>query len=101
MTVQSASEPYVFLSYASADRERALAITDALEAAGVRVWLDRRAIVGGTSWDAVIVRGIERCAALLVLCSATAMQSVNVQQEVRLALEKRRPLVPLLLERMT
>ncbi len=36
--------PYVFLSYASADRERALSIADALEQAGVRVWVDRRSI---------------------------------------------------------
>ena len=33
--------PYVFLSYASADRERAMAVAEALERAGVRVWLDR------------------------------------------------------------
>jgi TIR domain len=38
--------PYVFLSYASADRERALQIADALERSGVRVSLDREAIAG-------------------------------------------------------
>lgn len=32
------SAPSVFLSYASTDRNRALAIADRLEAAGVRVW---------------------------------------------------------------
>lgn len=37
-------QPYVFLSYASADRERALAIADQLTASGVRVWMDRASI---------------------------------------------------------
>lgn len=59
----TAEQPYVFLSYASVERERALAVTAALEAAGVRVWLDRQAIAGGSSWTAAIVRGIQGCAA--------------------------------------
>ena len=40
--------PYVFLSYASADRERALRIADLLEGQGVRVWIDRHSIEGGS-----------------------------------------------------
>jgi len=101
MAQASATQPYVFLSYASADRERALAIADALEKAGVRVWVDRRSIVGGSSWDAEIVRGIKECSGLLVACTEAAMASVNVQQEIRLALEERRPIVPLMLEPVT
>ena len=39
--------PYVFLSYASADRERALRIADLLKRPGSRVWIDRHCIAGG------------------------------------------------------
>src|SRR5438105_2937887 len=92
------SAPYLFLSYASAERERALAIADALEAAGVRVWIDRHAIAGGTSWSAEIVRGIQGAAAVAVLCSTAAYASPNVQRELNLAVEENRALVPLLLE---
>src|SRR5207237_1417980 len=74
---------------------------DALEAAGVRVWLDRRGIPAGVSWDATIVRAIRDCRVFLVLCTERAMRSSNVQQEIRLALEERRPLLPLLAERIT
>jgi DNA-binding response OmpR family regulator len=87
--------PYVFLSYASAEREYALKMADALETNGVGVWLDRRSIAGGSSWSAEIVRGIQGCAAVLVLCSATSMASPNVRQEVQLAWESHRPIVPL------
>ncbi|MHB8574701.1 MAG: toll/interleukin-1 receptor domain-containing protein [Dehalococcoidia bacterium] len=60
--------PYVFLSYASGDRPRALELADRLEARDVRVWIDRTSIAGGSSWTAEIVRGVHHCAALLVLC---------------------------------
>src|SRR3954447_10622350 len=89
--------PYAFVSYASADRARALAVADALAGAGVAAWLDRRSIAGGTSWAAEIVQGVRGCAALLLLASPAAMQSPNVAQEVQLAWEARRPLLPLLL----
>jgi non-specific serine/threonine protein kinase len=92
--------PYVFLSYASTDRERALRIADRLEANGIAVWIDRKSIAGGMSWSAEIVRGIKGCAAFLVACSSHAMASPNVQQEVQLAWETRRTMVPLLLQRV-
>src|SRR5438046_5831681 len=90
--------PYVFLSYASADRERALRIADRLEAESVSVWIDRKSIPGGTSWSAEIVRGIQSCAAFVLLCSATAVRSKNVQQEVQFAWEADRLILPLLLD---
>ena len=77
--------PYVFLSYASADRERALRIADLLKGQGIRVWIDRHSIAGGSTWSAEIVRGIRGCAAVAVLCSPAAMASPNVQQEIQLA----------------
>src|SRR6266849_5567747 len=89
---------YVFLSYASADRERALQIADLLEAHGISVWIDRKSIAGGSSWTAEIVRGIRECAALLVACTSAAVASPNVQQEIQLAWETRRPILPLLLQ---
>src|SRR5205823_11527542 len=87
--------------YTSDDRERALQLADRLEAAGVRVWVDRRSIAGGTSWDAEIVRGVKNCAVMAVLCSSTALRSANVQQELRLAMQYQKPLLPLLLEPVT
>jgi non-specific serine/threonine protein kinase len=90
---------YVFLSYASADRERASHIADLLETQGISVWLDRRSIAGGTSWSTEIVRGIRGCAVFALACSPASVASPNVQQETQLAWESRRPILPLLLER--
>jgi predicted ATPase len=100
-TPPTESAPYVFLSYASVDREAAFRIADALEANGVGTWVDRRSIAPGSHWSAEIVRGIRGCRAVLVLCSSAALGSRNVQQEIQLAWEHERPLFPILLEPVT
>ncbi|MHB8576535.1 MAG: toll/interleukin-1 receptor domain-containing protein [Dehalococcoidia bacterium] len=87
----NAAVPYVFLSYTSTDRDRALEVAGALESSGVAVWLDRQSIAGGSSWSAEIVRGIQGCAALVALCSQAAMVSPNVQRELQLGMEEQRP----------
>ena len=55
------------------------------------VWLDRRNLVGGSSWDAAIVEAIKDCAVFAALCSPEAVASPNVTQELRLAWEEQRP----------
>ncbi len=97
----TAAAPYVFLSYSSPDRERVLAIADYVEAAGVPIWVDRRSLTGGSSWDAAIVDAISNCAVFALACTPVSLASANVQQEVRLAWEEQRPLLPLLLEPVT
>lgn len=94
----STPAPYVFVSYSSTDRARALALANRLEAAGLAVWLDRHAITGGASWSAAIAEGIRHCTVFAVLCSRAAMGSDNVRRELQLAMEERKPLLPLLLE---
>src|SRR2546421_157966 len=89
--------PYVFLSYTSTDRDRVLALADRLETAGIRVWLDRRSLVGGMSWDAAIVRAIKDCTVFAILCTPAGVSSPNVMQELRLAWEEQRPTLPVLL----
>jgi predicted ATPase len=98
MTQPADPTPYIFLSYASADRPKALHVADLLAAQGITVWIDRTSIAGGTSWSAEIVRGIQGCSALAVLISTASMASPNVQQEIQLAWESRRPILPLILE---
>src|SRR5205814_3017195 len=98
---QARSSPYVFISYSSADRESALRIADLLEVRGVSVWIDRKSIAGGTSWSKEIVRGIRGSAVLLVLSSAASLGSRNVQQEIQVAWEHDRPILPLTLESTT
>jgi len=90
--------PYIFVSYGSGDRARVLPIVDALQRAGVRVWVDQAAIAGGTVYGPEIVAGVRGSAVLALMCSAAALASRNVRQEVLLAWKHGRPYLPLRLE---
>src|SRR5260370_42668118 len=94
-------DPYAFLSCASGEQARAPPRADVLEKAGIPVWPDRHAIAGGSAWSTAIVRAIRDCTAFLVLGSARAFGSPNVQRELNLAVEENKPVVPLLLEQVT
>lgn len=94
----AAGRPYVFISYASADRELALPIVDALRDAGVACWIDQHGIEGGANWGLRIAEAIEGCAAFVLMSSAASLASRNVRQEIALAWKYSRPYLPLLLD---
>jgi hypothetical protein len=91
----------VFVSYASADRDRVLPVVRELQNAGYRVWLDLSNISGGANYGAEIVEGIKDCAVLVVAYTPAALESRNVRQEIQLAWKYQRPYLPLLLEPTT
>src|ERR1700736_3535226 len=102
MATQSApNTPYIFISYASADRERVLPLVDALTRAGVPVWIDREGIHGGANYGEEIADAIKGAAALVLMTSATSLASRNVKQEIALGWRFERPYLPLLLEPVT
>jgi TolB-like protein/Tfp pilus assembly protein PilF len=70
MAEQSDLSGSVFLSYASQDADAAARICEALQAAGVNVWLDRSELRGGDAWDAQIKKRIHDCALFIPLISA-------------------------------
>lgn len=52
--------PRVFISYVNEDAGAALEIADALAAAGMKPWVDRRKLLPGQAWRKCIERAIER-----------------------------------------
>jgi hypothetical protein len=101
MSMAAPGTPYLFVSYASADRERVLPLVDALERAGVPVWIDRDGIAGGANYAREIAEAIKNAAALMLMASPLSLASRNVKQEVAVAWEYERPYLPLLLEAVT
>ncbi|MGA7672043.1 MAG: AAA family ATPase, partial [Nitrolancea sp.] len=98
MPDQTGGHPYVFVSYASVDRDRVLPIIDRLEAAGVKTWIDRDGIHGGANYAKVIAEAIEHASAMLLMCSEASFSSRNVKQELALAWRFEKPYLPLLLD---
>lgn len=64
------SQRSVFLSYASQDAEVAARIAAALSEAGVDVWFDLHALVGGDAWDNKIRKQVLECALFIPVISA-------------------------------
>jgi len=82
--------PTVFLSYASADREAARALRDALKPLGLEVWYDESELGGGEAWDQKIRRQIRECDYFMPLISAQteARAEGYFRREWRLAVER-------------
>lgn len=59
----------VFISYASEDRDAALALATMLERHNIDAWLDKHRLVGGDHYDTKIRKNIERCDAFVPLIS--------------------------------
>ena len=88
--LNSNRQPTVFLSYASADREAARALKDALPAFGLEVWYDESELGGGEQWDQKIRKQIRECDYFMPLISAQTEARLEgyFRREWRLAVER-------------
>jgi hypothetical protein len=84
----------IFISYASADRQFARRLADALEACGWSVWWDHSNLHGGQHFHRVIDEEIRGASVVIVVWSKTSVDSGWVRDEAMLALEEKK-LVPL------
>src|SRR5262249_43801210 len=85
-----------FLSYARADAEFVLRLAKDLREGGARVWIDQLDIAPGQRWDSAVEDALAKCTQLLVILSSAAVESTNVMDEVSLALEDGKTVVPVL-----
>src|SRR4051794_37824062 len=87
---------YVFISYSHSDTTYVERLEKFLRQRGVETWLDRE-LVGGDQWNSVLEERIDSCAAFLVVMSDRAKKSDWVLREVTHALDRSKPVLPLLL----
>lgn len=71
----------VFISYSRQDFNHALALHEALEAAGHDAWLDLEDIEPGMDWQEAIFAAIADCELCVLLVSPWSLGSPNVQVE--------------------
>ena len=70
----------VFLSYSRKDLRRARPVINALEAAGLSVWWDRR-LIGGSEFSKEIRDELDKAAAVVALWSSRSVESPWVLDE--------------------
>ena len=87
---------FAFLSYAREDAEFVLRLAKDLRVGGAGVWVDQLDIAPGQRWDRAVEDALAKCLELVVILSPSAVESTNVMDEVSLALEDGKMVVPVL-----
>jgi TolB-like protein len=82
-----------FISYASADREMAEAMSAYLERHGIRCWMAPRDVPAGALYADAIVRAINDSSSLLLLLSRASIGSSHVGKELERASSKRKRII--------
>ncbi len=91
-------EPTAFISYASADRPMADALTAYLEARGVRCWMAPRDVPPGALYADAIVRAINEARTLVLILSRHSTESRHVGKELERASSKRKEIIAVRLD---
>ncbi len=90
-----------FLSYARADAQVALRFADDLIAAGVSLWVDQYDIRPSQHWDRAVEVAVRGSAGLVVMLSPRSAASANVADEVAVAIESGKQVIPIMIETCT
>lgn len=88
----------IFVSYARRDDAFARALVEGLRARGVSPWFDQFDIPPGTPWDRAVEAALDASEQVLILLSTASVVSENVLDEITLALDEGKQLIPLLVE---
>jgi hypothetical protein len=97
-----ATEPFYFICYSSLDLATAIKLADQLTAGppSIAVWLDKRKIQPGLTWETEIANALRDCAGVLYLMSEDSVsENSECQQEWKRALTYKKPIIPLLFEK--
>lgn len=90
--------PQVFISYATEDKEVAEQVLEALEGSGMTCWIAPRDIRGGATYAKAIADALQTTRAFVLIFSAHAVESPDVENEVHLAFKRRQHIVPFCLD---
>ena len=82
--------PYIFVSYAHKDGNKASEVIEKLQMEQYRVWYDE-GIDPGTEWDENIAEHIENCEYFIALLSREYLVSSNCKDELNFARELEKP----------
>lgn len=89
---------HYFVSYSRRDQEFALRLAVDLRAAGAAIWMDQADIRPSDRWDRTIEAAVRDCIGLVLVLSPNSAASDNVLDEVAVALDAGKPVIPVLIE---
>jgi len=92
---------HIFLSYSHRDDKFVRRLTEDLRRRGHIVWVDFGGIRGGDVWRQSIADGIHASAVVIVIVTATALESEWVHLEIETALKLKKPIFPVIPEHLS
>ena len=98
MSGASRVEPQVFICHSSIDAGIARAICDSLEASGIGCWIAPRDPISGAPYGRQIVNAIAASPVVVLVFSANANASRAVLNELELATNRGKPILPVRIE---
>lgn len=90
-------DPYVFVSYAHADKLEVYPIIDYLNKMGIKIWYDE-GIPVSENWIESIAEKLLQCSAFLVFISPHIIDSEYVRKEISYALKKNKVFIAIYLK---
>jgi len=94
-------DKYVFISFASKDRQIAMTICDALEHRGIGCWISSRDIQPGGNFQIEIVHAIRAAKVVILVFSGNANNSDEIKKEIVLAGQNHLVVIPVRVEDVT
>ncbi|QIK95907.1 toll/interleukin-1 receptor domain-containing protein [Sphingomonas sp. HDW15A] len=88
----------VFISYATADRKKALSVCKAIERHGAKCWIASRDVAPGQNYQEAIVDALRNARAMVLVFSGAANKSDEIKKELSLASRLQVPVMTLRIE---
>ncbi|WP_298500797.1 toll/interleukin-1 receptor domain-containing protein [uncultured Methanobrevibacter sp.] len=93
----SGDKPFIFISYAHKDAALVFGDIKRFHDEGYPIWYDQ-GLTPGQEWDDEIAQALIDCSLLVVFISRNSMASKNVQDEIKMALNRDIDIVPIYFE---
>ncbi len=94
------NKPYIFISYAHADSAMVYPVIKEFHDFGYNVWYDE-GIEPGIAWPEEIAKALGGCDLFVVFITPKSKESENVDNEIYVALSKKKPFIAIYLEPTT
>lgn len=88
----------VFISFSRKDQAIANAIYKELRKNNVSCFFDLVSIQGGEEYQKIIVESINKAKIFLIICTPNSMQSAWVRNELAFAQNRRKPIIPIVMD---
>ena len=89
-------KPYVFVSYAHADKEIVMPTINAMSSNGINIWYDG-GIEAGSEWPEYIAEKVISCTRFILFVSDNYLKSQNCKRELNFAISRKKEILSIYL----